>query len=181
MLRIFLYIIFFLNISSIMTANSPATNPQLPQPGLPLGIPDVSSNNSYATEQFASMTSYGGRPIGCFAQRRPPLEPLKTVKAMDCYTDIARGLLLGDGVMDRDRWAGYIVPFTYTAASCLIILDSNDKREVDYFSEAEIAHAAAMITFPCVANNDEPLGGRTHIGAKGVYTVTVFGREPPPR
>lgn len=93
---------------------------------------------------------------------------------------MARAVLLGDGVMDRGRWIPRSVPFTYTAGSCVIILDSDDNDTVDYFSEAEIAHAAAMITFPCVANNDLPLGGRTHIGGRGVYTVTVFGRTQPP-
>lgn len=180
MLQIFACLTLLLNISFTLSATPPAGNPKLPRVDLPIGIPDLPSNISDATVQFANTTSYGGRPIGCFAQRRLPLAPLDTIKTMDCYTNMARALLLGDGVMDRGRWTSRSVPFTYYAGSCVIVLDSDEYNAVDYFSEAEIAHAAAMITFPCVANNDLPLGGRTHIGGRGVYTVSVFGRIPPP-
>ncbi|KAI4089619.1 MAG: hypothetical protein LQ339_008525 [Xanthoria mediterranea] len=180
MLQFFACLVLLLNISFALSATPPARKPQLPRIDSPMRIPDLPSNISDATLQFANITSYGGRPIGCFAQRKPPLTPLHLVDSMDCYTDMARALLLGDGVMDRGRWTGRSVPFSYAAGTCLIILDSDDYTAVDYFSEAEIAHAAAMITFPCVANNDLPLGGRMHIGVRGVYTVTVFGRVARP-
>ncbi|KAL8726364.1 MAG: hypothetical protein Q9166_006771 [cf. Caloplaca sp. 2 TL-2023] len=168
------------NLSLSIAISPPATDPQMQQINLPTGPSNLPSNISDAPVQFANTTMYGGRPIGCFAQRKPPLPPLPTISPMDCYTNMARALLLGDDVMDRRIWTRYNVPFSYSARSCLIILDSEDMTVVDHFSEAEIAHLAAVITFPCVENNDVPLGGRTHIGDKGEFTVTVFGRRPPP-
>ena len=180
MLQLFGYLVLLFKISFAVSATPPPKVPQLQRNNLSLGIPGLPSNFSRATAQIANASLYEGKQIGCFRQRRKPLTPLHPVGLMDCYTNMARAVLLGDLVMDRQRWSKYNTPFTYSAGSCLIILDSDDETAVDYFSEAEIAHLAATITFPCVQNNDEPLGGRTHIGAKGQFTVTVFGREPPP-
>ncbi|KAL8928135.1 MAG: hypothetical protein Q9172_001045 [Xanthocarpia lactea] len=163
-----------------MSATPPAKVPQLQRNNLPSGVPGLPSNFSRSTAQIANISLYEGKQIGCFRQRIKPLTPLHPVGLMDCYTNMARAVLLGDLVMDRRRWSKNNTPYTYSAGSCLIILDFDDETAVDYFSEAEIAHLAAIITFPCVAHNDEPLGGRTRIGAKGEFTVTVFGRKPPP-
>ena len=177
MLQLVVYLLFLLNLSLVLAATAPAKTPQSPPVDTPIDIPDRPSNISDAAVQHANITSYGGRQIGCFAQRGPGLKQLETVRAMDCYTNMARGLLLGDGVMERGIWSAANLPFVYTAASCAIILDAVAPDAIDYFSEAEIAHAAATIAFPCIANNDDPLGGRTHVGGRGVFTVTIFGRK----
>ncbi|KAI4241384.1 MAG: hypothetical protein L6R40_004560 [Gallowayella cf. fulva] len=176
MLGVLGYLVSLLHISSTSSATPPATNMQLQRLRSSIDLPDHPSNISHAAINISSTTLYDGRPIECFAQRKRPLSPLRTAIPMDCYATMARALLIGDDVMNRQRWTRDRVPSSWIAGTCLIILDSNDMTIVDDFSKAEIAHLAAAIAYPCVAENPLPLGGRTIIGERGQFTVTVFGR-----
>ncbi|KAL8694806.1 MAG: hypothetical protein Q9224_003499 [Gallowayella concinna] len=167
-----------LHIPEAWSANLPAPKPHLQRINLPPGFKDLPFNLSDAAVGIADPTLLNGIPPICLPQRPKPLLPFFLIKALDCYRTMARGLLLGDDVMDRRRWARINTPFTWNAGTCMIIVDSRDETALDYFSDAEIAHVAASIALPCVANNDEPLGGRASIGIRGDFTVTVYGRDP---
>ncbi|KAL8699710.1 MAG: hypothetical protein Q9201_005852 [Fulgogasparrea decipioides] len=147
----------------------------------PTGLSDVPFNLSALAVQPTNISVAAGRPIACFDEPSRAHEPLKIVKFMDCYTDVARGLLLGDEVMIRQIWTRVRLPFSWNAGTCQVILDAEDLSAWDYIQPAEIAHVASMITYFCVIAQEPHLayGGVASIGNKGEFRVVVLGRTNP--
>lgn len=100
---------------------------------------------------------------------------------MDCYSAMARGLLLGNDVMERTTFTAYGKPFSWNGGSCMIIIDQKSAFAPG-IQKAEIAHIASLVTRLCVRHNPnsgEPFGGQMVMGESDAYTLTVYGREWP--
>ena len=164
--------LLFLIIPSSFSLTPPIPNARIEQLTLPSGFLDGLSNSTVAV-RMANQTLSGGREIACYTT---PSEGHRLIKYMDCYSDMARGLLLGDDVMDRERIRKQNLPFSWNAGTCMIIL--SDKTGVfGTLQKVEIAHVAALITRVCVTHNEEPLGGFTSLGDRNQFTLTVYGRK----
>ncbi|KAL8869488.1 MAG: hypothetical protein Q9174_004239 [Haloplaca sp. 1 TL-2023] len=119
--------------------------------------------------------------LACFEKSTRSTVELRLVRFMDCYSGIARAMLLGDDVMERKRWGEGNTPFSWNAGSCMFVLDPGDGKASDIISKAEIAHVAAQLTLFCVTRRqeDERLGGQAEIGSSGHFSLNVLGRKWP--
>ncbi|KAI4195747.1 MAG: hypothetical protein LQ350_007028 [Teloschistes chrysophthalmus] len=142
----------------------------------PAHLPDPSLYNTNTT------TTTAGDLVTCYHPDNPSSIPLRPIRYIDCYTDVARGLLLGDEVMVRKRWARPNLPFAYNAGTCMIVVSSEeDPGAVGWFQMAEVAHVASIVTLYCVTNRKpgEAVGGHMPVGPGRVFRVTVLGRKFP--
>lgn len=169
--------LLFVNISFAVSATPPALDAQVSQVNLPSNVPGGPVNSSIAV-QIANQTVSAGRQIACFIQKEKHEERLWWIKYMDCYSSMARGILLGDDTMLRKIWTEYEKPGSWNSGTCMIILDQKGAAAPG-IQKAEIAHVASTVTRFCVRQSPdrEPLGGQTSIGERDAYTLTVFGRE----
>lgn len=178
LLRLLRYLtLLFLNISSAASATPPVPDAQISQVRLPINTPD--GRAGFPVEvHLSNQTLLGGRLVSCFKQAKKHEERLWWIKGMDCYSGMARGLLLGDDVMLRKVWTEPGRPYSWNSGTCMIILDQRGDVAPG-IQKAEIAHFASLITRICVVNNmeGEPLGGQIHIGIGDAYSVTVWGRD----
>ncbi|KAL8760690.1 MAG: hypothetical protein Q9184_003137 [Pyrenodesmia sp. 2 TL-2023] len=170
-------VLLLLNFSPATSATPPAPDARISQVRLPINTPDGRAGSTVEVH-LANQTLSGGRAVSCFKQKEKHEERLSWIKEMHCYTSMARGLLLGDDVMERKVWTTPGRPFSWNSGTCMIILDQ--KGDVTPgIQEAEIAHVASLITRICVVKNveGEPLGGQASIGIGNAYSVTVWGRD----
>ncbi|KAL8924779.1 MAG: hypothetical protein Q9208_003869 [Pyrenodesmia sp. 3 TL-2023] len=177
-LRVLRYLtLLLLNISPATSATPSAPDAQIGQVRLPINTPDGRAGSPVKVH-LANQTLSGGRAVACFKQREKQEERLWWINVMDCYSSMARGLLLGDDVMLRKDWTEPGRPYSWNAGSCMIILDQKG-NVAPGIQEAEIAHVASVITRICVLKSmeGEPLGGQASIGIGNAYSVTVWGRD----
>ncbi|KAI4140590.1 MAG: hypothetical protein L6R39_005737 [Caloplaca ligustica] len=171
-------VLLLLNISFAVAVTSPAPDARISQINLPSNIPDGLARSPVEVH-LANQTLSAGREIACFIQHKPPREQLHWISDMDCFGDMARGLLLGDDVMERKKFTLYGRPFSWNAGTCMIIIDQSGAAAPG-IQKAEIAHIAALVTRICVSYSleDEPLGGQALMGDGDAYRLTVYGRPP---
>ncbi|KAL8684183.1 MAG: hypothetical protein Q9218_008387, partial [Villophora microphyllina] len=113
------------HISFTISATPPPNtqNLEIEQVRSPPGLPEPSV---YTTSQNDTTTLDAGVYITCFDHSTPSTVPFKPIRYMDCYSDMARGPLLGDGVMVHKRWARPDLPFAYNAGTCMLIVDTRE-------------------------------------------------------
>ncbi|KAL8723519.1 MAG: hypothetical protein Q9181_007270 [Wetmoreana brouardii] len=169
-----------LNISFALSARPSNADLQVEQTRSPTGFSDVPFNLSALTLQPTNISVAAGRPIACFDDPSKH-EPLKLLRFMDCYGVVARGLLLGDEVMVRQRWTRVRLPFAWKAGTCQVILDAEELSAWDDIQLAEIAHVASMVTYACVTTQGKQsaFGGLAPVGDKGEFKVLILGRTRP--
>lgn len=172
--------LLLINIAFTISASPPDAALQVEQVSLPTSPPAIPFNLSTAV-QTTNGSEVVGLAIGCFGKDTIKHKTFIPIRYMDCYTGIARALLLGDDVMVPERWTKARLPYAWKAGSCQIILDAEDERAVGDIQMAEIAHVASMVTLYCVTDRDGPkaLGGQAPIGSEGQFMVTLFGRKWP--
>ncbi|KAL8644901.1 MAG: hypothetical protein Q9210_007014 [Variospora velana] len=172
--------LFLLNISSATSATIAAQDGPISQDTLPSNIAG-GLFNAPAEVRIANGTLLAGRTIACFIQKEAHEKRLFWITYMDCYSAMARGLLVGDDVMERKIFTTGNKPFSWNGGSCMIIIDQKGTA-APRIQKAEIAHYASLVTRLCVRHSPEgePLGGQMAMGERDAYTLTVYGREWPP-
>lgn len=174
------FILLLFKVSFTVSATQPASDTQIQQVNLPTtSVLDGLANSSVAVQVVNQIVS-DGRDVACFVQRKLPRERLRHIDYMDCYFDMARGLLVGDDVMMPKRYTEHGRPFAWNAGTCMIIIDQIG-ADAPLIQTAEIAHIAALVTRFCVVRKvqGEPLGGQTIMGEGDAYTLSVYGRREP--
>ncbi|KAI4191557.1 MAG: hypothetical protein LQ346_004744 [Caloplaca aetnensis] len=171
--------LLLLNISLALSATPPPPDTQISRVRLPINTPGVGLASPPIEVHTTNHTLSDGRAIACFRQRPKHEERLWWIREMDCYSSMARGLLLGDDVMQPKDWTEPGRPYSWNSGTCMIILDQKDADAAPGIQEAEVAHVAAVITRICVTKKalGEPLGGQTLVGIRDAYTLTVWGRD----
>ncbi|KAL8902754.1 MAG: hypothetical protein Q9207_004407 [Kuettlingeria erythrocarpa] len=171
--------LLLLNISLALSATPPPRDTQISRVRLPINTPGAGLGSPPTKVHTTNHTLSDSRAIACFRQRPKHEERLWWIREMDCYSSMARGLLLGDDVMEAKVWTEPRRPYSWNSGTCMIILDQKDDGAPPGIQEAEVAHVAALITRFCVAEKvlGEPLGGQTFVGDGDEYTLTVWGRD----
>ena len=94
-----------------------------------------------------------------------------------------RLITIGDKInapiyFSRDPEQGYEIPHTWEHGTCVIEIDAHPTDEGDITTLVEIAKIAIDISLLCV--EEQPyLGGRQHVGKRGVLNVFIYGRLAP--
>ncbi|KAI4230937.1 MAG: hypothetical protein LQ352_008422, partial [Teloschistes flavicans] len=106
----------------------------------PPGLPEASLYNASLQNGNNDTIHHlsDGSLVVCFHPSHPTSLPLRLIRYIDCYMDMARGLLIGDEVMIRKRWARPNIPYSYNAGTCMIVVSSEEHPSaVGYFQMAE--------------------------------------------
>ena len=177
----FLVLVLVLNVRFVVSTDGTNAAVQDGEAGLANDLPWYRKRDLPNVTQVFNETGELDFAVACFEKSTRSTVVPKLIKYMDCYSGIARAMLLGEDVMERKRWSNNNTPFAWNAGSCLFILDPGDEKGPDDISMAEIAHVAAQVTLFCVTTReeDERYGGQAEIGSSGHYSLNVLGRKWP--